>query len=1258
MDYNFESLGDERFQEFCGALISKEFENSTMFPIGQPDGGRDSLAYYMDSPQKQFKVFQVKYVRNPLRDVDLHRWLTETIEMEVEKISKLIPKGATAYYLITNIKGTGHLDVGSKDKVNAILEKHIAIPAICWWREDICTLFEKDPLFKWSFPQVVNGQDILNSFLFEHFNDNKQTRESVIKAYLADQYRMDSDVKFRQIDLQNKLLDLFTDVPIRIKKYNEKNRGLKRLLTELAENEFLTLDSQNRGSVKAEPSTRAANFLLSPKAQNEIQRILLEGGPGQGKSTVSQYICQVHRARLLNKQLDMNGIPDSIKNSPVRLPFKVDLRHIAMWVENKNPYQESITDENYNKVWQKSLEAFLIAHIYYHSQIEITAGDLIAIVKASSVIFVFDGFDEIASQDVRKEVIEFINRGVSRIQENSKSLQVIITSRPSVFSDTVGFSVDLYPHFELTDITGPVTQEYVEKWIKANKLDSKEGAQIKKLVDEKLQMSHLRDLAKTPMQLAIFISLLRTKGESLPNKRTALYDSYIELFFDRESEKNSTIRDQRDLIIDIHQYLAWILHSEAELYKHSGSIHIDDLKARLRSYLSREGHDPTIADKLFQVVKDRVCALASRVQGTFEFEVQPLREYFCAKFLYETSQYSPPGKERSGTLPDRFEGIAKNFYWQNVARFFAGCFSKGELSMLIQKLRELQEDSVLRYTNYPRVITSQLLSDFVFTQYPVHLRDVVKIIIDGLNIGNIINQTDDRTSIDPIRLPYECGRNEIVTECFKQLQNFPSNDYALELIGVVKNNPDRVVERWCDIARGIASVKLPMWLEYAYNLEIIHRIPADNLKEVIKNATEEYSIRICQILIDGNRLELLLKEQNRKAQLVINILDQRTYVLNRQYAGQSLFTLSLIVNASSFRSIYTNGTSNMSTQHFIEHRFSRPQNKESVQIFRPAIGDHLDAQISKLVGSLEHVLQLPVSSWSKNLDNWEVLIEELRSSFGDRWGIKVISIISGGIKSEKNSDIYDNLNDNTISLVRRVRNARMKSGVPKYWKELLESSSDVKFILLALLTWGTPKTLLELQDELENAICGLSEEEYVILRRSLSDLIQINPFTKVQQRIIVDSYKQTSPKDVVKFLVSQRFPPDVRLSFIHDQIKEYNGVLESVGTIKLSYLIQKFLRSANNLDMLADIKEVYVNLHFDQSRVDHFAYYLRHYRNNHPVTLPYEIAKHIMDDCKNFPTYLVSLAEYACRVHASKVLIPVGKIAVDEQWFVGETSSY
>jgi len=80
----------------------------------------------------------------------------------------------------------------------------------------------------------------------------------------------------------------------------------------------------------------------------------------------------------------------------------------------------------------------------------------------------------------------------------------------------------------------------------------------------------------------------------------------------------------RPLIRIIHKYLARVLHSEAELYNNNGSISLEHLLEKLKTYLEKEGHTTDIAENLFQVVQKRVCALVYRVQGTFEFEVQPL----------------------------------------------------------------------------------------------------------------------------------------------------------------------------------------------------------------------------------------------------------------------------------------------------------------------------------------------------------------------------------------------------------------------------------------------------------------------------------------------------------------------------------------------------------------------------------------------------------------------------------------------------------
>lgn len=106
--------------------------------------------------------------------------------------------------------------------------------------------------------------------------------------------------------------------------------------------------------------------------------------------------------------------------------------------------------------------------------------------------------------------------------------------------------------------------EYAARWMNARHLAGRDRKEFSRTLREKVSQPHMRDLARNPMQLAILLSLIQTRGTSLPDKRTALYDSYMDTFFSREAEKSVVVREHRDLLISLHQYLAWILHTQAE----------------------------------------------------------------------------------------------------------------------------------------------------------------------------------------------------------------------------------------------------------------------------------------------------------------------------------------------------------------------------------------------------------------------------------------------------------------------------------------------------------------------------------------------------------------------------------------------------------------------------------------------------------------------------------------------------------------------
>lgn len=213
MRYNYESIGPERFQELCQALLAQQFPNLQCYPVGQPDGGRDALRLYRKSEKgKEFVVYQVKY-RRSLKEIPASDWLKDTVEKERKKIIRLAERGAKQYIILTNVPGTAHADVGTIDKIQAILDS-LPLDGECWWRNDIDRRLDGFPAIKWAYPEILSGQDMLTALLDAGIATDRERRTSAIRAYVTDQYEADKQVRFKQVELQNNLFDLFIDIPL------------------------------------------------------------------------------------------------------------------------------------------------------------------------------------------------------------------------------------------------------------------------------------------------------------------------------------------------------------------------------------------------------------------------------------------------------------------------------------------------------------------------------------------------------------------------------------------------------------------------------------------------------------------------------------------------------------------------------------------------------------------------------------------------------------------------------------------------------------------------------------------------------------------------------------------------------------------------------------------------------------------------------------------------------------------------------------
>ncbi len=225
------------------------------------------------------------------------------------------------------------------------------------------------------------GPDFLRAIIESGLSEHRERRSGAIRAFLRSQYDMDEEVRFKQIELQNKLLDLFIDVPIALRDQQAGKRthhtfgGVVRSVVSRRAIESEDPDGEPqaglfepgwRWHVHNERPVGAATVLLSAPMQQRMPRTVIEGAPGQGKSTIAQYVCQVHRMRLLDETEALRSVPLEHAATPVRLPIKVDLRDFALWLGRKDPFNADRADAEPAN-WNKSAESFLAALISHQS---------------------------------------------------------------------------------------------------------------------------------------------------------------------------------------------------------------------------------------------------------------------------------------------------------------------------------------------------------------------------------------------------------------------------------------------------------------------------------------------------------------------------------------------------------------------------------------------------------------------------------------------------------------------------------------------------------------------------------------------------------------------------------------------------------------------------------------------------------------------------------------------------------------------------
>lgn len=1073
MDFHYEVLDEKRFQKLSQALIVAQFPNAQCFPVGQSDGGRDAIT---ESDPNALIVFQVKFSKSPSSKTEREA-IDAVIKSEKEKVENLILRGATQYIFVTNVEGTAHLDVGSIDKVNETLTNAFGIPSQVWWRNDLDRRLENSIDIKWCYPEILKATDLLPLLIPSHSNTEKLQVTRALKCYMALQCEKDRDIKFKQVHLKHKLTDLFVDLPLDLKRpQTERNHRHRINNGELSDfDEKFNLDH----AFPFDHSGLAGAFLLQMPFEKGVSRFVVEGAPGQGKSTVTQFLCQVNRLRLLKKNHELATIDDSHKTGIARTPFRLDMHDYAAWVSDRDPFT-NIVEPVARTNGMRSLESFLVKQVEVLSGgLKISVNELYQFFAESHSIIVLDGFDEVADIETRRRIVKEICEAAIRLDIQAKSMQIIVTSRPAAFANSPGFPEDDWIHLELTDLQEENIEAYKDKWIVVQEIDEEESNQISSILKDKLEQPHLRDLARNPMQLSILLHLIHVQGVALPEKRTMLYEEYIKLFFHREAEKSKVVRERRELLLSIHGMLAWILHTQVEDSSGSGSITKAALLDEVKTYLETEEHDPQLAEELFQGTVERVGVLVSRQEGMFEFEVQPLREYFAARYLYTTAPYSPSGYNRKGTKPDRFEALARSFYWTNVTRFFCGFYDKGELDSLVNGITSLAEEDGYNLIKQPRHLAMMLLSDQVFTQAPKAMKQLVAFVTKepGFQRYTCTQIPYRRRNI---KLLAEVGGDALFEACNEKLREEDNSSRRRILREVMAQNAD--YEKLKSIWTSRCNNELTTYnlLCEAIEFGIVNFFTP---KEIAKVAQKDVDCHL-RWLVLADHYEVVAEDLTLRLAAKKAFFEGELYFPRRWFFSENSVTtfeaLTELLQPYAFAKLFTNSKNNAAIYTIHDDDFFAEKSDFLGQIKQSCERSVIDS-LDSFRNFVFDLLRKNVDEWQKSLKPWTALVDRGLDETPSNYIVLQIAVIATASKANVDAGSWDeNGFTATKGLVNRLFFARHKCGDSDWWHLVLSDikSESVFLYLTVLLFWGQPDTITSLKARISPLVENLPSRDW------------------------------------------------------------------------------------------------------------------------------------------------------------------------------------
>ncbi len=724
VDYDLTRLGDREFEHLSQALALQVLGPGVSVYGDGPDGGREATFKGRmrfpepGEPWNGYGVVQAKFKRrrgSNREDTDafLHAVAAE-LNRWADPKSNRVKRGRVPQYLlfITNVVLSAVPGSGGVDRVHALIQGYAGRVGLkewqLWHHDTLCRLLDLHPEIRRTYAAFITPSDVL-ARLEGLLGEAPAAVGRRLAVHAAKELTAQQWVRLGQAGHPTNEKLLLSEVAVDLPAHLRFDRVDRPELAETINVGGLVEHLIGRGETVLRPSCKP---MANP-------RVVIVGGPGQGKSTLGQLLCQIYRAALLADRPEESIGPDA---THVLQSVRLHLSRLAIATPacRRWPLQVSLSayGDALAEYPDMSLLRFLAQQVSRRTPDQVTASELHRWLGAWPWLLVLDGLDEVAAPIIRERMLQHVSDFLTDAADVDADLMVVGSTRPQGYATEFSF----FEHFQLRPLDQREAVGYAGRLAAVRHANDPDlEAQVVARIGQAAKEPITARLLSSPLQVTI-MSILLERHTRAPQDRHSLFDAYYQTIYDREAAKPGPVGllldQQRGNVNLLHERVGLLLQIRAE---RSGDAEAllprQDLHHLAFQRLHDEGHAEAdakrLATQLVNAATNRLVLLVPLTNDAVGFEIRSLQELMAARALVAGD---------SAAVLERLKRLAPSAHWRNTWLLAAGrAFTHHEhlRDPIMTLLEHVDTDDMLAMLVMPGArLAIEILDDDVAAQAP------------------------------------------------------------------------------------------------------------------------------------------------------------------------------------------------------------------------------------------------------------------------------------------------------------------------------------------------------------------------------------------------------------------------------------------------------------------------------------------------------------------------------------------------------------